>query len=176
MVVETDEVEKLRDLMSPMSGRWTSVVNPVNVSQETSLRPVTGSPRQTQCLSSICCPSFGLDVVSPKHPLTWDAPVVKRFRDPWSKNWQGSDLADANLTEVYLTDANRAFVNLTGANLTGANLTGAILRHCNLSRADLPGADLTDADLTGVDLTHTNPINANWIDAIGADFTGAILE
>ena len=32
MVVETDEVEKLRDLMSPMSGRWTSVVNPVNVS------------------------------------------------------------------------------------------------------------------------------------------------
>ena len=32
MVVETDEVEKLRDLMSPMLGRWTSVVSPVNVS------------------------------------------------------------------------------------------------------------------------------------------------
>ena len=135
MVVETDEVEKLRDLMSPMSGRWTSVVNPVNVSQETSLRPVTGSPRQTQYLSSICCPSFGLDVVSPKHPLTWDAPVVKRFRDPWSKNWHGSDLAGADLFRA----------NRRGADLTDADLTGVHLTHTNPINAhwiDAIGADL----------------------------------
>ncbi len=31
MVVETDDAEKLRDLMAPMLGRWTSVVSPVTV-------------------------------------------------------------------------------------------------------------------------------------------------
>ena len=31
MVVETDDAEKLRDLMAPMLGRWTSVVSPVNI-------------------------------------------------------------------------------------------------------------------------------------------------
>ena len=47
--------------------------------------------------------------------------MVKRFRNPWSKNWHGSDLAGADLFRA----------NRRGADLSDAGLTGVDLTHTN---------------------------------------------
>ena len=52
---------------------------------------------------------------------------------------RGTDLSDADLSDV----------NLIGADLSDADLSNANLRGANLGVADLTGADLSDANLTG---------------------------
>ena len=66
--------------------------------------------------------------------------MVKRFRDPRSKNWHGSDLAGAALFRAHRR----------GADLTDADLTGVDLTHTNpinANRIDAIGADCTGAIL-----------------------------
>lgn len=109
-----------------------------------------------------------------------------------------TDIAGANLANVYLRAANFANTNLQGANLEGsdlqsanlqgtnlqdADLRGADLRSANLQDANLQGADLQAANLTKANLNSANLTSANVSDAhftmadlLGSNFRGATLN
>lgn len=73
-------------------------------------------------------------------------------------NFQGANLNQANMRDVYLpntnfTDAQLEQTNLQNSDLTYANFTGASLRFANLTGAILIGAKLLNTDFRGANLT-----------------------
>ncbi len=113
-------------------------------------------------------------------------------------NFNGVDLAEANLSGaklsgVNLSDANLSIVNLSGANLSeanlsnaklnvarlsGANLCSAILNNASLNVANLIRADLSRAQLKGTSLIRAELIRADLsrADLSEADLTSADLR
>ena len=107
-------------------------------------------------------------------------------------DWQGCNLAYADLGGADLANANLNQANLLGAQLTNANLTDADLANAELAVGIFNGTNLTDADLAhadlggavfgGADLTHANlaDTNLSWatlagVTATGTNLTGATL-
>jgi uncharacterized protein YjbI with pentapeptide repeats len=109
-------------------------------------------------------------------------------------DWDGCDLAGAELWQVDLSDASLVgadlsgasvwSTNLTDAKLAGANLTNADLRYTTLTRtgltdASLAGADLMQADLNNADLAgatgldSANVTNATWVNVLCPDITNS---
>ena len=91
---------------------------------------------------------------------------------------KGTDLRNANLTEVFLhnADLKNALMlntNLTGAKMKGAMMQGTKLQNANFSGADLSGANLSGADFTGASLKGANLTGANLT---GANFTAADIS
>lgn len=97
---------------------------------------------------------------------------------------QGSDLAEANLTDAQLhrarlqaadlhdarlRNARLSRANLNYAILTGAELQGADLSNATLKEADLRYADLSRANLRGADLREVNWGQNDLQGAIAAD-------
>ncbi|MEH1841514.1 MAG: pentapeptide repeat-containing protein [Nostoc sp.] len=113
-------------------------------------------------------------------------------------NFNGVDLAEANLSGaklsgVNLSDANLSIVNLSGANLSeanlsnaklnvarlsGANLCSAILNNASLNVANLIRADLARAQLKGTSLIRAELIRADLsrADLLEANLTSADLR
>ena len=116
-------------------------------------------------------------------------------------NYEGCDLASANLSHAdlilaYLSNTNLSHATLSNANLRQANLSHANLVAANLIQTDLSdaklsnafavgarlydanlsNANLSNADLSHAKLSNTNLSNANLSNAklTGADFTGCI--
>ncbi len=99
------------------------------------------------------------------------------------RNFQGVDLADADLAGANLRRANLVNAVLAGADLKNANLEGARLVIADLSGADLSGASLKKAKLVGailngVKFDRAKLSRADLSDAQlrNADITGAILH
>ena len=91
---------------------------------------------------------------------------------------QGTNFAGANLKNADLRGANLKFSNLRDAILDTAFLNDAKLNMANLEGAflggtQLDGAELSGADLQGADLYYADIKNANFE---GADLRGAILK
>ena len=84
-----------------------------------------------------------------------------------------ADLRDIDLSVSELDRANLASAVLTYADLPGAYLRRANLSDANLSDANLSDADFTDANLSDADLTHASLTGANLT---GANLTGADLD
>ncbi len=91
---------------------------------------------------------------------------------------KGTDLRNANLTEVFLHNADLKDSVMINANLTGAKMKGALLQNSRLVNANLSGADLQGANLAGADFTGANFTNANLSGAnlTGGNFTAADLS
>jgi len=88
---------------------------------------------------------------------------------------KGTDLRNANLTEVFLHNADLKDSVMLNANLSNAKMKGAMMQNCklvgaNFSGADLQGANLSGADLTGAVFTNATLSGANFN---GSNFTAA---
>jgi uncharacterized protein YjbI with pentapeptide repeats len=90
---------------------------------------------------------------------------------------KGTDLRNANLTEIFLGSADLKDSILIAANLSAAKMSKANLQNCVLVNANLSGADLTGANFAGANFTGANFKEANFQGATiqGADFTAADL-
>ncbi|MEQ8461948.1 pentapeptide repeat-containing protein [Coleofasciculus sp. E1-EBD-02] len=93
-------------------------------------------------------------------------------------NLSGADLRNASYRELCLaganlTDANLSGLNLRSINLSGANLQGANLNRVMLEQADLSGANLQGANLDGAILEEADLSGANLQ---GVNLDGAILK
>jgi uncharacterized protein YjbI with pentapeptide repeats len=95
----------------------------------------------------------------------------------------GADLANANLNQANLMGAQLTNANLTDADLTSAVLGNAIVDSVNLTDANLANADLRQTSFWGSDLTDANVADADMAAATltsatvtGADLTGANLS
>ena len=77
-------------------------------------------------------------------------------------NLKGSNLQGANLAGVNLAGANLAGANLTDANLVGATLDGAIFERAVLKQTVLNGASLQGADLSRAMLSQAEALWANF--------------
>jgi uncharacterized protein YjbI with pentapeptide repeats len=88
---------------------------------------------------------------------------------------KGTDLRNANLTEVFLHNADLKNALMLNANLTGAKMKGAMMQGTKLMGASFSGADLSGANLMGADLTGASLKGANLTGAnlSGANFTAA---
>jgi uncharacterized protein YjbI with pentapeptide repeats len=92
-------------------------------------------------------------------------------------DWDGCDLAGADLSHQQMR-----YAGLIGADLSDANLTGVVLDYANLSYANLTGATLQDvganmtdfdhADLAGAQLETGESEGSDWA---YANLTGAVL-
>ena len=89
------------------------------------------------------------------------------------RNFQGVDLADADLAGANLRRAHLINANLAGADLKNANLDGARLVIADLSGADLSGASLKKAKLVGAIL---NGVKFDRANLTRADLSGAQLR
>ncbi|NJK67490.1 MAG: ATP-binding domain-containing protein [Microcoleus sp. SU_5_3] len=89
------------------------------------------------------------------------------------RNFQGVDLADADLAGANLRRAHLINANLVGADLKNANLDGARLVIADLSGADLSGASLKKAKLVG---TILNGVKFDRANLSRADLSGAQLR
>jgi uncharacterized protein YjbI with pentapeptide repeats len=94
----------------------------------------------------------------------------------------GADLANANLSQANLMGAQLTNANLTDANLTSASVVGGILENTNLTDANLANADLSQTMFGQTDLTDANLADADMEAATlgaatvtGTDLTGANL-
>jgi uncharacterized protein YjbI with pentapeptide repeats len=94
----------------------------------------------------------------------------------------GADLANANLSHASLIGAQLTNADLTDANLTSASMVAGILDGANLTDANLAHADLGAATFHGADLTHASLVDAklttgNLTEATvtGTNLTGATL-
>jgi uncharacterized protein YjbI with pentapeptide repeats len=85
---------------------------------------------------------------------------------------KGTDLRNANLTEVFLHNADLKDSLMLNANLSGAKMKSALMQGAKLVNANFSGADLSGANLQGADLTGANLTGANLM---GANLTGANL-
>jgi uncharacterized protein YjbI with pentapeptide repeats len=90
---------------------------------------------------------------------------------------KGTDLRNANLTEIFLGSADLKDSILIAANLSAAKMSKANLQNCVLVNANLSGADLTGANFAGANFTGANFKEANFQGATiqGANFTAADL-
>jgi uncharacterized protein YjbI with pentapeptide repeats len=70
-------------------------------------------------------------------------------------NLMGEYLIHADFQGVNLAAAQMAYANLSLANLAGADLSGANLSGANLTEADLTGTNLTGANLGGATMSLT---------------------
>ncbi len=87
-------------------------------------------------------------------------------------NFNGVDLAEANLSGAKLTGVNLSNANLSIVNLSGANLSEANLSNAKLNVARLSGANLCSAILNNASLNVANLIRA---DLNRAQLRGALL-
>jgi uncharacterized protein YjbI with pentapeptide repeats len=90
----------------------------------------------------------------------------------------GADLANANLSQANLMGVQLTNANLTNADLTSAGMAGAIVDNTNLTNADLAHAELGGAVIGGgADLTNASLADANltWATVAGVTMTGANL-
>jgi len=78
-----------------------------------------------------------------------------------------ADLSDAALAETRLDGADLRFASLSAADCRGATMGVAQMRHADLRLANLEGANLRGADLSGAKLRGAR--------LTGADFSGATL-
>ncbi len=83
---------------------------------------------------------------------------------------KGTDLRNANLTEVFLHNADLKDSVMLNANLSNAKMKGALMQNCKLVGANFTGADLQGANLSGADLTGAIFTNATMT---GANFNGS---
>jgi uncharacterized protein YjbI with pentapeptide repeats len=88
---------------------------------------------------------------------------------------KGTDLRNANLTEVFLHNADLKDSLMLNANLSGAKMKSALMQNSKLVNANFSGADLSGANLQGADFTGANFTGANLMGAnlTGANFTAA---
>lgn len=77
-----------------------------------------------------------------------------------------TNLAGADLIEMYLVDANLTGTNLCGAKLNKADLTGADLRGAELTNAELYGANLTDVRVNRDKISGASFKDVKGIDSI----------
>ncbi|HUJ73659.1 MAG TPA: pentapeptide repeat-containing protein [bacterium] len=98
--------------------------------------------------------------------------VLLRKRLESGVGLKGTDLRNANLTEVFLHNADLKDSVMLNANLSGAKMKGALLQNAKLVGANFTGADLQGANLSGADLTGAIFENANFA---GANLQGANL-
>lgn len=91
---------------------------------------------------------------------------------------KGTDLRNANLTEVFLHNADLKDSLMLNANLSGAKMKSALMQGSKLVNANFNGADLSGANLAGADFTGANLTGANLMGAnlTGANFTAADLS
>ncbi|MBD2246038.1 pentapeptide repeat-containing protein [Nostoc sp. FACHB-888] len=87
-------------------------------------------------------------------------------------NFNGVDLAEANLSGAKLSGVNLSNANLSIVNLSGANLSEANLSNAKLNVARLSGANLCSAILNNASLNVANLIRA---DLSRAQLRGALL-
>ncbi|MBW4650762.1 MAG: pentapeptide repeat-containing protein [Kastovskya adunca ATA6-11-RM4] len=91
---------------------------------------------------------------------------------------KGADLSHAQLDGAKLVIADLSHANLTNASLRKAQLVGANLQEARLNGADLSRAKLSNADLRNAQLVGAKLVGANLsaADLSGADLTQANLE
>ena len=89
------------------------------------------------------------------------------------RNWHGSKLFCANLSDSDLSFSTLTAVDLGCSKCKNTNFFKANLANTDLSRADLRGANLSESDLRGANLRGANLRGANLK---GADLRGAILD
>jgi hypothetical protein len=120
-------------------------------------------------------------------PNSEHADILKQGSDAWNA-WRaenpdaGTDLSDADLSDLDLSGANLSETNLSGAELCYTDLSGANLKMADLRRADLSGANLSGAELykitaAGAYFTRTDLTDCYLAasDLTNADFRGAKL-
>ncbi|MDH4121709.1 MAG: pentapeptide repeat-containing protein [Deltaproteobacteria bacterium] len=91
---------------------------------------------------------------------------------------KGTDLRNANLSEVFLHNADLSesmmiHANLTSAKFGKANLQGCKMVGASFSGAQFEGTDMSRCDLTGATFEKAQFNNCNFS---GANFTGADLQ
>ncbi|MDH4225102.1 MAG: pentapeptide repeat-containing protein [Deltaproteobacteria bacterium] len=91
---------------------------------------------------------------------------------------KGTNLRNANLSEVFLHNADLSNSIMIDANLSGAKMKQANLKGCKLVSANFTGADLSGADLSGADFTGAvfNQATFTQTNLKGGNFTGADLS
>ncbi|MBF0371761.1 MAG: pentapeptide repeat-containing protein [Magnetococcales bacterium] len=108
-----------------------------------------------------------------------------REQTEYSIDLSGTDLREANLSQVKLTGATLSRTNLTKADLCGADFRWAKLRYVKLSEAlllntNFSGSSLEEAEFIGAHLNsaqfngaHLSGAKFSFAKLIGADFDGA---
>lgn len=96
--------------------------------------------------------------------------------------WNGANLALADLRNATLTNSDMSFANLLGAKLAGADCRWAVLNGAFLDFADMSSAQLYSTDLSYATLTHANlegaqilSANLSYSDMTHASLRGAFL-
>jgi Pentapeptide repeats (8 copies) len=134
------------------------------------IRNRTPWPNTQAAASRVSRPANGqADAIFPQPDIRNAMTVLRDLTRSVSKaglDLSHSNLAGADLIEMYLVDANLTNTNLYGAKLSKADMRGADLRGAELTNAQLYGANFTDVRLNRDQINRTALSDVKGLESI----------
>lgn len=150
-------------ILPPGQRQWLPVRYSVNVLLPFLVFPIPGDDRAEPDADTFF--NFAQTMITPS------LAVIQASKNAQGCDFQNADLSEADLSGVNCTGADFTNANLEGTNFSGATLTNAIFIGARLNNVRFSGATLDGAFFNNTDVSHVN-----WgiaISAKGAHFNSA---